>query len=58
MEILLRNGANINEKAVKNISVGETNDLKKEQGESREKEQRQRAEREKDREQRGKGGGR
>ncbi len=30
MEILLRNGANINEKDVKNISVGETEDFEKE----------------------------
>jgi ankyrin repeat protein len=30
VEILLRNGANINEKAVKNISVGETDDFEKE----------------------------
>ncbi len=27
MEILLRNGANINEKDVRNISVGETDDF-------------------------------
>jgi ankyrin repeat protein len=33
VEILLRNGANINEKAVKNISVEETDDFEKEQGE-------------------------
>ncbi len=30
MEILLQNGANINEKDVKNISVGETEDFEKE----------------------------
>ncbi len=30
MEILLRNGANINEKNVKNISIGETDDFEKE----------------------------
>ncbi len=31
MEILVRNGANINEKDVKNISVGETDDFERDQ---------------------------
>jgi hypothetical protein len=36
VEILLRNGANINEKNVKNISVGETVDVERErEGERR-----------------------
>ncbi len=43
MEILLRNGANINEKNV-NISAGETDDFERERG-SREREQREGAER-------------
>ena len=37
MEILLRNGASINEKDVKNISVGEADDVEKER-ESKERE--------------------
>jgi hypothetical protein len=37
VEILLRNGANINEKNVKSISVGETDDFEKER-ESKERE--------------------
>jgi hypothetical protein len=41
VEILLRNGANISEKNVKNISVGETADCKKERA-RREKEREQR----------------
>ncbi len=39
MEILLRNGANINEKNVKNISVGETEDF--ERGRERAKKKRE-----------------
>jgi hypothetical protein len=40
VEILLRNGANINEKNVRNILVGETDDFEKER-ESKEREQRE-----------------
>ncbi len=44
MEILVRNGANINEKNVKNISVGETDAVEKER--ERAKKERERGERE------------
>ena len=40
MEILVRNGANINEKDVKNISVGETEDQKEREREQRKRERR------------------
>ncbi len=38
MEILVRNGANINEKDVKNISIGETDDFERENIERAERE--------------------
>ncbi len=41
MEILVRNGANINEKTVKNISLGETDDFERErEGAKKEREER------------------
>jgi hypothetical protein len=40
VEILVRNGANINEKDVKNISVGETEDQREREREQRKRERR------------------
>ncbi len=45
MEILVRNGANINEKNVRNISVGETDDFERER-ERRERKKEKERERE------------
>jgi hypothetical protein len=50
VEILLRNGANIDEKDVKNISVGKTDDFEKEREREREQREKERESRERKRE--------